>query len=245
MIDDIFRRATTRRAPPMNGEGMDSLRRILRAAWFPYVAPFAVFALFTYGGGQWPGAAHLWYLAKTVVVGTTLWAFRHRYPELGWSRRPGNWAIATVVGVVVLVVWVTPEKALAPLMMGDPSGFDPYAFGFGTGLTGGVIAVRILGASVVVPVMEELFWRSFLMRYLIDADFQRVSLGAFSTLSFVAVATAFGFEHHRWVVGIFAGIAYGGLLVWRRDLFTCILAHGVTNLGLGLYVLKTGQWHFW
>lgn len=224
---------------------MDSLHRIFRAAWFPYVAPFVVFILLTYGGAHWPGAAHLWYLAKTGVVGAMLWSLRRHYPELGWGRGPANWAIAGVAGVVVLVVWVAPERPLAPLMLGEPTGFDPYAFGLSAGLTWAVIGVRLLGASVVVPVMEELFWRSFLMRYLIDADFQRVALGTFSAFSFAAVAVAFGFEHHRWVVGIFAGIAYGGLLVWRRDLFTCVLAHGVTNLGLGLYVLKTGQWSFW
>jgi len=224
---------------------MDFLQRILRAPWFPYVAPFVAFILLTYGGGHWPEAAHLWYLAKTVVVGAMLWAFRHHYPELRPGRSGGDWAIAAVVGAVVLVVWVVPERLLAPLMVGDPSGFDPYSFGLGAGLTWAVIGVRLLGASVVVPVMEELFWRSFLMRYLIEADFKRVAVGTFSAFSFVVVAVAFGFEHHRWLVGIFAGVAYGGLLVWRRDLFTCVLAHGVTNLGLGIYVLKTGQWNFW
>jgi CAAX prenyl protease-like protein len=224
---------------------MDSLQRILRAAWFPYVAPFGAFMVLTYGGGHWSSAAHLWYFAKTIVVGTMLWSFRRHYPEIRLPGAAANWAIAAVAGGVVLVVWVAPERLLAPLMLGDPTGFNPHAFGLGAGLIWGVIAVRLLGASVVVPVMEELFWRSFLMRYLIHADFQRVALGTFSAFSFVVVAVAFGFEHHRWLVGIFAGIVYGGLLVWRRDLFTCILAHGVTNLGLGVYVLKTGQWNFW
>jgi len=224
---------------------MDALQRIFRAPWFPYVAPFVAFILLTYGGGHWPSAAHFWYLAKTVVVGVMLWSFRRHYPELRPGGSGGNWAIAALVGGVVLAVWVAPERLLAPLMMGDPSGFDPHAFGLGTGLTWAVIGVRLFGASVVVPVMEELFWRSFLMRYLIEADFKRVAVGTFSAFSFVVVAVAFGFEHHRWLVGIFAGIAYGALLVWRRDLFTCVLAHGVTNLGLGIYVIKTGQWNFW
>jgi CAAX prenyl protease-like protein len=174
-----------------------------------------------------------------------LWGFRRHYTELGWGGSAANWGLGILVGVVVLVVWVAPEDLLAPLRMGDPRGFDPYAFGLSGAAVWGLIGVRIFGASVVVPVMEELFWRSFLMRYLIDADFKQVALGSFSLFSFAVVAVAFGFEHHRWVVGIAAGLAYGGLLVWRRDLFTCILAHGVTNLGLGLYVLKTGEWTFW
>jgi CAAX prenyl protease-like protein len=224
---------------------MESILRFVRAPWFPYVAPFATFLAFTYGGAHWPGAAHLWYLAKTVVVGAMLWGFRRHYSELGWGNTVGNWTIGVVIGIVVLVVWVAPEDLLAPLRIGEAPGFNPYAFDLGTTLTWAVIAVRILGASVVVPVMEELFWRSFLMRYFIDYHFKSVALGAFSTFSFAVVALAFGFEHPRWVVGIAAGVAYGGLLVWRRDLFTCVLAHGVTNFGLGLYVVRTGQWSFW
>ncbi|MGD2063945.1 MAG: CAAX prenyl protease-related protein [Nitrospirota bacterium] len=224
---------------------MESLQRMVRAPWFPYVAPFATFIGFTYAGGQWPGVAHLWYLAKTVVVGAMLWGFRRHYVELGWGKSAGNWAVGAIVGVIVLVVWVAPDRVLAPLRIGDGPGFDPYSFGLDTALTWAVIAVRVFGAAVVVPIMEELFWRSFLMRYLIDTDFKSVALGTFSTLSFAVVAAAFGFEHDRWVVGIAAGLAYGGLLVWRRDLFTCVLAHGVTNFGLGLYVLRTGEWSFW
>ncbi|MCK4306208.1 MAG: CAAX prenyl protease-related protein, partial [Candidatus Eisenbacteria sp.] len=147
--------------------------------------------------------------------------------------------------ILVLVIWVAAEDLFAPLMFGNPTGFDPNSFGLAGGALWGVIAVRLFGASVVVPVMEEVFWRSFLMRFLIDTNFERVALGTFRLFSFAVVAGAFGFEHHRWVVGIIAGLIYGGLLVWRRDLFTCILAHGVTNLGLGIYVLKTQQWTFW
>lgn len=224
---------------------MESLQRIVRAPWFPYVAPFATFMVFTYGGAQWPQAAHLWYLAKTVVVGGMLWGFRRHYAELGWGGTARNWLVAAIVGVIVLVVWVAPEGVLAPLRIGEDTGFDPHSFGLEVTVTWAVIAVRVFGAAVVVPVMEELFWRSFLMRYLIDTDFKSVALGAFSTFSFVVVAVAFGFEHNRWLVGIAAGLAYGGLLVWRRDLFACVLAHGVTNLGLGLYVVRTGQWSFW
>ncbi|MBN2566130.1 MAG: CAAX prenyl protease-related protein, partial [Candidatus Eisenbacteria bacterium] len=122
---------------------------------------------------------------------------------------------------------------------------NPHAFGVGGPGLWAVIGLRLLGASVVVPVMEELFWRSFLMRVLIGADFERVPLGTYRLFSFAVVALAFGCEHDRWLVGIAAGLIYGGLLVWRRDLFTCMIAHAVTNLGLGIYVLKTQMWSFW
>jgi CAAX prenyl protease-like protein len=55
----------------------------------------------------------------------------------------------------------------------------------------------------------------------------------------------FGLEHHRIVVGIIAGIIYNLLLIRQKKLSGCILAHGVTNLGLGIYVLVTESWMFW
>jgi CAAX prenyl protease-like protein len=123
-------------------------------------------------------------------------------------------------------------------------GFDPFALASGP-LLWGLVGVRLAGAVLVVPVMEELFWRSFAMRYLIDSRFREVPLGRFTWFSFTAVALAFGLEHHHWLPGIAAGIVYGLLLVRSGNLFTPILAHGVTNLALGLYVLVTRNWEFW
>ncbi len=216
-----------------------------RAAWLPYIVPFLCFALFTYAGSVQPAAAHFWYAAKTVVVGAMLVVLAPRLPELSWRAPAADWGIAVVVGVVVLVVWVAPERLLAPLNVGDATGFDPYGFGLSPAATWGVIAVRITGAALVVPVMEELFWRAFLMRYMVQSDFLAIPLGAFRPFAFFVVAVAFGFEHHRWLVGIVAGLVYGGLLVWRRRLLPCIVAHAVTNLGLGLYVVATHSWTFW
>ncbi|RMF88155.1 MAG: CAAX prenyl protease-related protein, partial [Nitrospirae bacterium] len=213
--------------------------------WLPYAGPFLCFALFTYAGGRWPEAAHLWYAAKTGVVALLLAWAAPRIPELTWRAPVADWGLGVAVGLAVLAVWVLPERPLAPLMLGTPEGFDPYRFGLSPVATWGVIAVRIAGAALVVPVMEELFWRAFLMRYLVRPDFRELPLGHYHPFAFFAVAVAFGFEHHRWLVGIAAGLAYGGLVVWRKRLWPAILAHGVTNLGLGLYVVATRQWGFW
>ena len=107
------------------------------------------------------------------------------------------------------------------------------------------MAIRLAGAVLVVPVMEELFWRSFLLRYLINPDFKKVTLGTFSWFSFISVALLFGLEHHRWIQGIFAGFMYTALIINQKSLRGCVIAHGVTNLGLGLYVLATQNWMFW
>ena len=101
------------------------------------------------------------------------------------------------------------------------------------------------GAALVVPIFEELFWRSFLIRWIIDQDFKKVAIGQFTWISFVATVLLFGLEHNRWLVGLAAGAVYNGLLYQQKNLWPCIIAHAVTNLVLGIYVLQTGQWGFW
>jgi CAAX prenyl protease-like protein len=93
--------------------------------------------------------------------------------------------------------------------------------------------------------MEELFWRSFLLRYLISPHFQAVRLGTFTPFSFVATVVLFGVEHDLWLAGMMAGAAYTLLLYKTGRLWPCILAHAVTNLSLGIHVLMTGQWQWW
>lgn len=139
----------------------------------------------------------------------------------------------------MLVIWIAPEGYLP--QFGQHSGFDPYGFGWPKAAVIGLIAMRLIGAAVVVPVMEELFWRSFFMRYLINPNFRSVSMGAFTWFSFMGVAIMFGLEHHRVIIGIIAGLFYGLLLVHQKKLNGVILAHGVTNLGLGIYVLADRQ----
>ena len=107
------------------------------------------------------------------------------------------------------------------------------------------LAFRLAGAAIVIPLAEELFWRSFALRFLEKSAFKSIPLGQFSWFSFILVSLAFGLEHHRWLPGIIAGLAYAGLLYRTKNLFSPILSHAVTNLLLGVYVLSTGRWEFW
>jgi len=220
------------------------MRQFLKKPWFPYVFPLAVFFLLSGLVQFFPARSHLLYISKTIIVGVLLWSWRHKYtadisPKLSFNEC----LVAVFTGVLVLVIWIVPEGYLPQL--GQDSGFDPYAFGWSQAATYGLIAVRLTGAAVVVPVMEELFWRSFFLRYLIGPDFRKVPLGAFSWFSFLCVAILFGLEHHRVIVGIIAGVIYNLLLIHQKKLRGCILAHGITNLGLGIYVLLTESWMFW
>ncbi len=108
-----------------------------------------------------------------------------------------------------------------------------------------VVGSAIIGTSVVVPVVEEFFWRGFLLRWIINADFRKVAIGTFSWPSFLLTTVLFASEHNRWLVGLVAGVAYNLLLYRTKSLYACIVAHGVTNLALAIYVLTTGEWSFW
>ena len=222
----------------------DRLKLLLEKPWLPYVLPFALFLLLTGPVRFFPALSPFLYITKTIIVGALLCFWRHEYAadiSPGLSFR--EWLTAFFCGLLVLVIWIVPEGHL--FEFGQNSGFDPYALGGSKAAASGLIAVRLIGAAVVVPVMEELFWRSFLIRYLINHDFRSVPVGAFTWFSFMGVAILFGLEHHRVIAGIIAGLLYGLLLIRQKKLKGAILAHSVTNLGLGIYVLLTGSWMFW
>jgi CAAX prenyl protease-like protein len=192
-------------------------KRLVEKSWLPYVLPFALFLSLTEMVRFFPDLRAFLYITKTITVGTLLWFWRHTYaadisPRL--SFREGLTAL--FCGLLALVLWIGLEGYL--FQFGQNSGFDPYALGGSKAAAIGLIAVRLIGAAVVVPVMEELFWRSFLMRYLISPDFRSVHMGAFTWFSFLGVAILFGLEHHRVIVGIITGLLYGLLLIHQKKL---------------------------
>jgi CAAX prenyl protease-like protein len=125
-----------------------------------------------------------------------------------------------------------------------PHGFNPTLFS-GSRFQSIMTLFRISGAVLVVPLMEELFWRSFLVRYLIDTDFENVPIGTFTWFSFLITTVLFGLEHNYPLAGMMAGAIYNLILYRTRSIVQCVLAHAVTNLALALYVVLTGNWQFW
>ncbi|MFB3115269.1 MAG: CAAX prenyl protease-related protein [Nitrospirales bacterium] len=155
-----------------------------------------------------------------------------------------NWqeALVTVgVGLGVYALWVRMDWPWA--IQGELSDYNPFLAGPTLGIV--LAVIRIFGASVIVPIMEELFWRSFLIRYIVNANFETVRLGTFTIGSFAATVVLFGLEHNLWLAGMMAGICYSGLLYWTGRLWPCIIAHGITNFVLGIHVLTTGEWYWW
>jgi CAAX prenyl protease-like protein len=191
-------------------------------------------------------ATTLYYLypVKALTVGALLYLFKDQYNELR-LKDLGDLPLTMAtcgVGLLVFVLWIKMDWAFGAV--GVPQGFNPALFP-GSNLPIIMTAFRIAGAVLVVPLMEELFWRSFMIRYIIDKDFDTVKIGTFTWGSFLVTVVLFGLEHTYILAGIMAGIAYNLLLYRTRSLAQCVLAHAVTNLALAIYVIATGTWQFW
>ena len=206
--------------------------------FIPYTVPFILFAVITYATPALNLSAGIGYTLKTVLVGVAIYYYKDTFRH---EIQPKFSPMAVFAGVLVFFVWVLPD-ALYPHI--GHSEFNPYDKASGAAVYY-LMAIRLAGAALVVPIMEELFWRSFALRFLIQSDFKSVPLGAFSWFSFIIISVAFGLEHHRWLVGIIAGMVYAWTLYRSKNLFEPILAHAVTNLLLGIYVIQTGNWSFW
>jgi uncharacterized protein len=189
---------------------MNSLAR--RAAWVR-VLPFALFIALLALRGQaqsWlpAGWDPRWiYAVQTALVAAVLLALRRDYGELVRQLAPTTRQAITAVavGLVVFVLWITLD---APWMvLGQPSAsFTPVdAQG---NVDWALVAFRVAGAALVVPVMEELFWRSFVMRWVDDPQFERVAPGAVSMKAVTVSTFLFVLAHTQWLAAAIAGLAY-------------------------------------
>jgi CAAX prenyl protease-like protein len=110
-----------------------------------------------------------------------------------------------------------------------------------------MLAARFTRLVIVVPLVEEIFWRGFLLRYLVREDFTAIPFGSSSRFSFWAVVVAFTAVHAPvdWPAAFLTGILFNLLAVRTRSLAACVTAHAVANLALGVYICATKQWGFW
>ena len=142
------------------------------------IAPFGAYVFFMIledvllKFGWEPGELRMLYALKIAVVAGLLWAMRSAYSELRWPSGAGLRVCFTalVAGIVVFIAWINLTADW--MVMGDSVGFDPREDGE---IDWFLVTVRIIGAALVVPVMEELFWRSFLMRWIENPDFLAVN----------------------------------------------------------------------
>lgn len=186
------------------------------------------------------------YGARTIVVGLALVVFWRWYDELRNAPRMTafDWAASIVIGVVIFGLWIVMDEGWMVIGSGDSAGFDPRQHG-SDALHWPHTVLRLIGLAVVVPLAEELFWRSFLMRWLERPDFLKVEPARVGMKAFAITAALFAVEHSQWLAGLIAGVAYGWLYVRTGKLWPAVIAHAITNGMLGVYILGWQQYRFW
>ena len=212
-----------------------------------YALPMGIFLVLTWVGGTWPATYPATYVGKTIATAVALFLLRGHFTRIVWRY----WWLGILVGIVGIVQWVGMETLILqywphyPRMSHEP--YDPFAHFHSAAGAWSFIAVRIAGATLLVPVMEELFWRDFLWRTIIAPnDFKLAHIGEWDPAAFFVVALIFGAGVHiEWMTAIGWGLMIGLLLLVTRSLGACIIAHAVTNGLLGVYVLYTHQWQWW
>lgn len=239
---------------------------------WPYLLPMGVFMAFIFVGGlaEW---LYPWaYAGRTLVVGALLvWVWPRVRRDVAWTHLP----LGLLVGVVGTVQWIGMESLLVHLagrkglslavvqLVSNVDNFYDYPKAFASpAMLWAFLLVRLLGPVLVVPVMEELFWRDWLWRTVAahdsTGDFAREPVGVYTAKAFWLVPVAFAFVHVQFLTAIVWGLLIAWLLVRTKSLGACIVAHATTNLLLGLWVLATWKlippdrvpfgvphWFFW
>lgn len=217
---------------------------LLKSPSFPYVAPMAVLLAFLPLRGQ-IGMAE--YPVQVVVLAAVLYFFSRDKISFKTVNLLGSIGL----GLAVFVLWIAPD-VLFPVWRTHWL-FSNSLLGTVTSTVAPewrdnwlVLICRTLKAAVLVAIIEELFWRVWLMRWLIKPDFQSIPLGTYAAQAFWITAALFALEHGSyWEVGLLTGIVYNWWMVKTKSLGDLIVVHGVTNLALSVYVVRFGQWQYW
>lgn len=246
----------TQMLEPISTPSRRTLPRWLRDDW-AYLLPMLVFLGFNWVGTQRKDLAWVYpatYAIKTAVVAGLLIYFWPAYTRIRWTYL---W-LGFLLGVVGIFQWVGVQILLQKVCAGLPSPFNfpspsadelfnPFQKIESPIALYTFLCVRIAGAVLLVPVMEELFWRDYLWRRIVAPnDFRLATVGEWDWKAFVIVALIFAIPHPAWwLTAIIWALMIGGLLAYTKSLGACIVMHATTNALLAAYVLYTGDWSFW
>lgn len=218
---------------------------------WPYAAPYFAFVGIVSLAGSLPAD---WSYAINIVVVTAIlfWAWRRYVPLTGPNSTAVSILWGVLAGIVGTAIWVL---MLMPFVEAEIDGWSNSAF-----------FLRLIAATIIVPIFEELLMRGYILRLAYQWDMERrqnkkdalsralnercinnFEPGAWSITAVLVSTIAFTLGHQfaEWPAAFVYGILMTLLWIKRKDLISCIVAHGTTNLTLGLYVWITQQWEFW
>ena len=208
------------------------------AATGAYLMPFLAILAASFVAKAASGRLEWLYPLRFFAGAAALW---FSWPELRKLNWRFNW-IGPLAGAAVFGLWVIPsllgvrtESALGASL----AALTPMA-------RWTWIAFRMAAAVVTVPIAEELAFRGYLARRLVDREFDSVPFSAVSVLSIGLSSVAFGVMHGRqWMVGIVAGLVFAAIMKRTGRLSDAIVAHATSNLLLAVWVLCRGDWGQW
>lgn len=229
-------------------KGMSASRRELLA----YVLPFALFmaglaavsaakafGITTFAGVVLDPMYWIYPIQTAVCAGVLLWFWR----SYDFSGGTGiKLLVGAAIGLIVFALWVAPHEIFHQPRR--TNGFDP---GTVPGMTDWMMVARFTRLVIIVPLVEEIFWRGFLLRYLVREGFTELPFGSSSRFSFWMVVVVFTLVHAPadWPAAFVSGILFNLVAVQTRSLLACIVSHAAANLALGIYICTTRQWGFW
>ncbi len=183
------------------------------------------------------------YTAKALAVAVLAWNYRATWADLRPWPSVTALVLGALTGIVVWGLWIGLDGWYPTLSLGKRVGFDVGVLS--PGARWAFIVVRLLGLVVLVPLIEELFWRSFLIRWLIEPQFQKVAIGHVTPMAAAATSVLFALIHPEWLPALLTGALWAWLLWQTRSLTACVVSHATANLALGIYVIATGDFKYW
>ena len=187
---------------------------------------------------------------KGLLAACVFWFCHRQYPSFSTV----GFRFAIVAGVLGLCVWIGLDRLqssvpglqrFVQMIQGSRVGYNPFLEGAPSNTQIAFVIVRLLELTIVVPLIEEVFWRGFLSRYLIAEDFEKVEQGTFTVFSFFAVTLLFASAHAEILAAIVWCMMINALYARTKNVWACVLMHAVTNGLLGVYILTTKEWHLW
>ncbi|HEX8280519.1 MAG TPA: CAAX prenyl protease-related protein, partial [Chthoniobacterales bacterium] len=192
-----------------------------------YTVPMAVFIgalglvslLKMIGGAFWLSSPEYWvYPVQTLACAALLIWFWRRYD----FHRLSGVLFTVAVALIVFGLWIAPQA-----FFGFPArtdGFNPETLAAQPAAYWATVLLRFLRLVIVVPLVEEIFWRGFLLRYFINEKFDQVPFGTFTGLSFAVVTAGFTFAHSSadWIAAAITGALYNLIAYRTKSLSSCV-----------------------
>jgi len=200
-----------------------------------YLAPLLAALAIALVSGLWAeGPFDRAYALRIAAAAIALASFRRLLPKpsLSWS-----W-VNVGIAAVVCAIWLALARSDGAALARSVSAMEaPERWAW--------IVARVVGSCLVIPLVEELAFRGFLLPWLVSPDFENVSARTWTWPAVLLSSLAFGLLHERWVAGFVAGLAFAGARLWRGRLGDAVAAHALCNAGIAAAVLLGGRWGLW